>query len=891
MKTKTWCALGIRQAVLVLAGALFSTAGVAQADTQVWNDGGPSSNWSTNEANWAGGAVWTNGNSAIFSGNGGLSTGKVVDVAAIVNVANITFQTNGYVIADANNDGTLAVMGAPSVITVANASDAATVSAAISGSGGFTKAGNGTLNLTATNTFTGVLRVSSGVLKLSTGAVYALGAVGAGNETIVDNGATLNFNGAYTNITTSENISISGSGVDGLGVLVNTGVSFMNSGLGTVTLLGHSTIGGPNRIDLRNTLYGNGYTLTKAGACELAVGVIVTNCPVVINAGTYTYMNNMALGGNDYDTTLNGGSLRSYGTYTPTEHIIGNGGTIIASGGASSLFNIAGRVTLNSNVFVSAENSTVALELSGLLEGSGGITRNGSVGLVMVTGNTNTYTGPTTVNSGATLWVGKTNLYSGVLGYGTVTNSGFLYGYSPRMCQGSLVNLATLYCTTGSLVSGTSSIYNGSTLYWNGGVLGGTGAVTNNSNLYIDRGGAFVSSNGFYGTALTCIRYGGQMTISGSVSSNAYFRLGNGTLTLTNGADFCAYSEFSLADRQSLNYPVDPTNVTSTVNITDGTTLRATAIILGNGTNTSPIACAMTGTINQVGGTVRTTGSTAEGNGIRLGHYPGAYGTYNMMGGKLYIEKDWDLCIATDGTGWFKQTGGEVFATRVMLNERDSTGGFGKLTVSGGVMNLGSLSGLVQAISNGIAADLYAPYLVEYGGSGGVIRAVTNIYSSLNATLYGTNASAITFDSTNFTVYLSGNLTGSGGLNKVGSGTLVLSGTNTYSGPTRVLAGTLTPTAGYALSTNSVLAFGVSADGSCGKLSVPGDLSLASLTVGVANPELLDKSKSYTVATYGGTLTGGFGASALPGSWYVYYDWANKGVQLRAAVGTVIQMR
>ena len=62
---------------IVAAGALF--ASMAQADTQTWNDSGPSSNWSTNEANWAGGAVWTNGNSAVFTGGGGL--GKAVDVA------------------------------------------------------------------------------------------------------------------------------------------------------------------------------------------------------------------------------------------------------------------------------------------------------------------------------------------------------------------------------------------------------------------------------------------------------------------------------------------------------------------------------------------------------------------------------------------------------------------------------------------------------------------------------------------------------------------------------------------------------------------------------------------------------------------------------------------
>jgi len=34
---------------IVAAGALFTS--MAQADTQTWNDSGPSGNWSTNEAN------------------------------------------------------------------------------------------------------------------------------------------------------------------------------------------------------------------------------------------------------------------------------------------------------------------------------------------------------------------------------------------------------------------------------------------------------------------------------------------------------------------------------------------------------------------------------------------------------------------------------------------------------------------------------------------------------------------------------------------------------------------------------------------------------------------------------------------------------------------------
>jgi autotransporter-associated beta strand protein len=825
---------------MMVVGFVFACAGAVRAGDQVWWDAGGNNIWSTNDLNWDVGVAWTNGNSAVFSGSGGL--GETIDVSNDVRVANFTFQTNGYVIADADNNGTLTIMGAPSVITTSLSGSTGTISEVVSGSGGFTKAGAGVLNLTATpNTFTGVLRVSSGVLRLATGALYALGAGGVGNETIVENGATLNFNGAYTTGVTTENISISGSGVDGLGVLVNTGATFMNSGFGTVTLLANSTIGGPTRIDLRNTLYGNGYTLTKAGSCELAVAAIVTNCPVVINAGIYTYMNSMALGGNDYDTMLNGGKLRTYGTYTITERLIGNNGTIVSAGPVGASLNFSGLMTLNSNVVLDAESST-SLDVSGLLVGAGGITRSGNNGGVYITGNSNTFSGATIVNN--TLYIGRTNLYSGALGSGPVTNN------------------STLYCYSGKL---------------------GTGDIVNNYRLFFDGTNAFTCSNAFLGTGLTAIRYGGAMTISGNVSSNAFFYVANGSLTLTNGADFCVYSEFDMADRANVFYPVDPSNVTASVNILTGTTFRAAAIIIGNGNSGS-----MTGTINQVGGLVRTTGVAAEGNGMRLGHYPTAYGVYNMMGGKLVVEKDVDLCIATDGRGWLNMTGGEVFTKRVMLNERDNGLGYGRLTVAGGVLNVGSLTGSAVALSNGIATDVGAPYLVEYGGSGGIIRAVTNVYSSLAATLFGTNDNAITFDTTNFTINLSGNLTGSGGLNKTGSGTLILTGANVYSGGTSIKEGTLTVNARSSVP-NGALNFGVSANGACGVLNATGDLSLTGLSVGIVNPSQLAKLQSYTIITYAGALSGTLSTDSLPSPWYVYYDSANHAVKLRATVGTMIR--
>jgi autotransporter-associated beta strand protein len=1068
----------IKVRLIGLAVAAFACA--AGAENQVWNDGGSDNVWSTNAANWDAGAVWTNGNSAVFSGAGGTVTGETVDVSATVTVANVTFQTNGYAVADANGDGTFTLVGGNNVIAVSNASDTALISTAIGGCG-FTKTGNGVLQLAGANTFTGMLTVAQGTLKLSKYVSAALGATGTGNDTVVSNGATLDLCGAYTNsLNWPENLRISGTGVNGNGALINTGAWLLNSGLsGTMTLLGDTLVNCMNRIDFRGTVNGNGYTLTKNGGSELAVAVPVNNCAIIINAGQYTYMNASALGGTDYETVMNGGNLQSYGgAYTLAERITCNGGRFSTWGYTGNpSFNIAGHVTLNSNVEVRAGTdisySVGTLELSGFFDGAGGLTRIAGqyTNYVYITGNTNTYTGPTIISSGASLWVGKTVGGTGKLGSGTVTNNGTLYANSPvlgtgevvnnagaslylnspLLDSGRIVNLGTVYGTsilqtaggivnsgtwhaysgvlgsgvvtnsgaltvytnlltfgrlvnsgtlnvlqsmtwsnavtfnggtvavssnallitgpvtvngntgfsstsagsveisamitgaggftqngdgglyltcatntysgptiigsgktlvvgktpgaTGSLGSGSitnwgtlyanserlcsGSVVNYGTLYWNGGLLSGTGDIVNNSSLFIDRAGAFVCSNAFFGSGTTYLRYGAEMTVSGSVSSNAQFKIGTGTLTLTNGADFRVYQEMQVADKikGDLFYSAEPTNVTVIINVSDGCTLTAQAITFGNG-----LMGTATGILNQAGGVVRTTGTAAEGNGIRLGHYPAAYSVYNMMGGTLVVEKDYDLSCATDGTGWFKMTGGQVFTTRVMLNERDAVGGSGRLTLSGGVLNVGSLSGNVAAISNAITADLYAPYLVEYGGAGGIVRAVTNLYLPLNATLYGTGTNAVTFDTSSFATYQSGNLSGTGGLNKSGSGTLVLSGTNTYAGGTRILEGTVQLAAGCAGPTGMV-AFAVSTNGVGGVLAAAGDLSLAGMTVAVANPEALDKSCSYTVASWSGNLTSQFGMSALPWPWYVYYDWAGKTAQLRAAIGTVIRLR
>ncbi len=64
--------------------------------------------------------------------------------------------------------------------------------------------------------------------------------------------------------------------------------------------------------------------------------------------------------------------------------------------------------------------------------------------------------------------------------------------------------------------------------------------------------------------------------------------------------------------------------------------------------------------------------------------------------------------------------------------------------------------------------------------------------SSNLALTNGTGAVALTVGTNSADTTYWGNLTGNGSLTKVGTGNLILAGTNTYSGATLISAGTLT---------------------------------------------------------------------------------------------------
>jgi autotransporter-associated beta strand protein len=154
----------------------------------------------------------------------------------------------------------------------------------------------------------------------------------------------------------------------------------------------------------------------------------------------------------------------------------------------------------------------------------------------------------------------------------------------------------------------------------------------------------------------------------------------------------------------------------------------------------------------------------------------GTSATYDMNDGLLDMNgKILGLALADQGvssTGIVNQAGGVITnANEVWFSAVFSTG-HGVYNLTGGTLYLGS-GGMITS----------GGYQINLGG--GTIDAQASWTSTLNMTLTGING-PVTFSPAGNTVTLSGVLSGSGGLTVAGSGTLELSGANTYTGNTAV---------------------------------------------------------------------------------------------------------
>ena len=146
---------------------------------------GGSGTWSSasNDAYWFDPASgtdvpWGDGDNAVFSGSA-----NTVTIDGSVSPASIDFDTGGYVV----SDGSLVL---PSGGATIDAAAGATIVSSITGPGGLTKVGSGTLTLAAANEYTGGTDVEAGQLTMGNAA-----ALGSSSSTLTLHGGSLDVNG------------------------------------------------------------------------------------------------------------------------------------------------------------------------------------------------------------------------------------------------------------------------------------------------------------------------------------------------------------------------------------------------------------------------------------------------------------------------------------------------------------------------------------------------------------------------------------------------------------------------------------------------------------------------------------------------------------------------
>jgi autotransporter-associated beta strand protein len=189
-------------------------------------------------------------------------------------------------------------------------------------------------------------------------------------------------------------------------------------------------------------------------------------------------------------------------------------------------------------------------------------------------------------------------------------------------------------------------------------------------------------------------------------------------------------------------------------------------------------------------GTFTHSAGTNSAATMYLGAQSGSSGYYNLTGGIVNIN---DVNIGSSGSGTFDQSGGTCSMTVLIMASQ--TGSSGTYNLTGGTLTIrgeNSLSPLRKG--DGTAA---------FNFGGGTLQAGPGFASSLPMTLTGINGDA-KIDTAGWAVTLSGQLSGQGGLKKLGGGTLTLTANNNYNGATTINAGTLALDAEASLASNLI---------------------------------------------------------------------------------------
>lgn len=627
----------------------------------------------------------------------------------------------------------------------------------ITGTTALTKTGTGTLVLATDNDYSGGTVVTGGILQLGnggttgsiTGALSLSGSILAfnrsdsiifanaitttGSNTIRQNGsATMRLNSALT--IGVETLTFDGTGtLDLVGRITGTGIVNKN-GSGQLNLLGGSGFTGTLNIN------GGTVQLTDRGSGgDLNAASIVIN-----NGGTFIFGpdGNPDLPANTF-ITINTGGLYEIFTGESYGGFILNGGEYRASGGGSTgTATVAGEVIfdLRSGVI-----STTGIG-GGIGQSGGGVLAKTTSGTVTIaSGITITTATPVQIREGTLAMhasvLPATGSATAMLDFGTETTQGTLQIQGPDSVTTSrivniaagggrvdIVNAASTLTFTGAVNGAGSFTKSGA------GTLNMTGAVNSTGSMFANGGVLRIKS----GSVLGALSVGSGATLA---------------LAMDAAAPSLAVPTLTLAGGSTLKLELDAATILTTplIDVTgvNGLTLTGSGDILLALSNSRAFTSGQYLLLDYAGNAI-TSGFALQVEGRLTASL-----VYNMANTQILadIQKGEDIrWTGSSSADWDVGSGVNV----------------------GGTQNWQTATSL--AATNFIQADV-----VRFEDSASVFT--VNLTTSLRPTSILVNSTA------DYTFSGSGKISGTGSLDKAGTGTLLITTDNDYTGTTTITGG------------------------------------------------------------------------------------------------------
>jgi T5SS/PEP-CTERM-associated repeat protein/autotransporter-associated beta strand protein len=603
----------------------------------------------------------------------------------------------------------------------------------------------------------------------------------------------------------------------------NTGVLMLANygGTGTLNVLSGGTVSATGETRLPQ--WGTGLVFVDgAGSKFSGAGTMYIGGQSSANPASYGTI-----------TISNGGSVTG-STGCNTSYGVGSV-AVIKVDGAGSKFGIAGNFSAgfsaNSTISVNASNGGLWANTSGTLQlGYGG----SSTGLMSVT------------NGGTVSQTGGVYIAYGTNSRGTAT----VDGAGATAGTTKLTSSSTLY--VGNSGPGVLKIYNGGYVSSVGGYVGNSATPLGGSSAVVDGAGSVWNSTGAIYVGYTGL---GSLSITNDASVSATHLYvgrasgGTGTLTVGAGASITCAGSVTVASGSLLDLGAysptfgSVTLIAGTIAASAGGTVSSS---VGYGAQSGLISANLAGAVNltkTTAGTVVLSGSNSYSayNYVQAGTLefagPAAMPGLGTNAALVTVSSAATLAVAVGGAGWQTADVTSLLA-QPSVSYTDSTaalgfdtanvGADGAFTVADNLVGARALRKLgvgtlvltgtntytgynyVQAgilkfagpaampgLSTNTALVTVSPaatLAVAVGGAGWQSADVTSLLAQPSIS-YADSTAVLGFDTANvgasgaFTV--ADNLTGAYALRKLGVGTLVFTGTNTYAGRSYVQAGTL----------------------------------------------------------------------------------------------------